>query len=195
MKARFSKLKYQIANLKEPVVTKYPELLRYEPISQAKELPDFDKILRYVIFLYDPNTDLNQEYPDLESRRLEACALAELPKKVFQEFIDLTPAYVSIIQCFLCEIYHNRRHREWHTLLQEIDDFTRLRWQKVNENTDPKKRKDWSTLCDDLHKRADLCEVEIFADHEDVKEVIVADRWSSPERYASPTLKLLDTNA
>lgn len=198
MKERFSKLKYQISGLKEPVVERYPELLRYEPIAKAHKLKSFDSILRYIIFLYDPLTDLNNECPDLKDRKAEARALAELPESDFKKFNELESGYVALIQCFLCEIYHNRKHREWHTTLQELDDFTRMRWTKVinskgevSEDIDPKKRLQLSELCDSLNHKADLLEEEIFTDHEDVKEAVIADRWSSPEKFASPTLKLM----
>ena len=192
-KERFSKLKYKIFGLKEPVISKYPDLLRYDPISKAQELKGFDNILRYVIYLYDPESDLNQEYPDLKDRKAEACALAELNKGDFQSFIDLEPGYVSIIQCLLCEVFHNRKYREWHTAQQELDDFTRMRWEKVNmDKFSAKQRADLNDLCDTLHQKLDRLEEEIFGDHEDVKEVVIADRWSSPERFAAPMLKLIN---
>lgn len=194
MTERFSKLKYKIHGLKEAVVEKYPDLLRQEPVAAAvKELGNIDSILRYVIYLYDPETDLNQEFPDLKDRKAEACALAKLPADDFKAFQELEPGYVAIIQCFLCNIYHNRKHREWHTALQELEDFTRMRWNRVDLNTfSAKQRSDLNKLCDEINSKVDNLEAEMFGDHEDVKEVIIADRWSSPEKFAAPTLKLVN---
>lgn len=193
MTERFSRLKYKIHGLKETVVSKYPDLLRHEPIEAAKEIKGFDAMLRYVIYLYDPETDLNQEFPDLKDRKTEACALAKLAGEDFQAFNNLEPGYVAIIQCFLCNIYHNRKNREWHTALQELEDFTRMRWNKVDvANFSPKQRSDINKLCDELNLKVDNLEAEMFGDHEDVKEVVIADRWSSPEKFAAPTLKLIN---
>lgn len=192
MKDRFTKLKYKVFGLKDPVLKKYPELLRYKPIQESKDLPAINEILTYIILLYDPNTDLNQEYPSLKDRKVEACALAGLGKAEFAEFESLNPVYTSIISCFFAEIYHNRDHREWHTTLQELDVFTNMRWEPITADTDPKKRGTLSEICDKLNAKADALEEKIFGDHSDVKEEMTIDRWSSPEKFSAPTLKLIN---
>lgn len=187
-KERFSKLKFKIFGAKQPVIILYPELLRYKPIAEAQAVDDFDAILRYIILLYDPNTDLNQECPDLKDRRVEAQAISGLKPEHFEAFINLEKVYVDLIQCFLCEIYHNRKNREWHTAQQELDDFTRMRW---DANMKPEQRLKLGQACDEIHKKLDVLEPEIFGDHDDIKEVIIADRWSSPEKFAAPTIKTM----
>lgn len=192
MKQRFSKLKFKVIDLKEPVLKKYPELLRHKAIQEAKGLKAINEILTYIIVLYDPNTDLNQECPDLKDRKAEACALAKLPEENFKEFQDKNPAMMGLILCFLTEVYHNRKHREWLTSQDELDSFTKIRWDAVSADTfSAKQRSDLNKLCDELHEKLDTLEQEIFGEHDDVKETAIADRWSSPEKYAAPTLKLI----
>lgn len=193
MKDRFAKLKYKIFGLKEPVLKKYPDLLRYKAIAQAKDLPGIDEVLRYIIFLYDENTDLSTDYPVLNERRTEAVALAGLNGDQFKEIIALEEPYKAIILTFLCEIYFNRDFREWQTAQQELDEFTRMRWNKEEASKlNTKQRSDLSDFCDKLNLKIDALEEKMWGDHDDVKKEIIQDRWSSPEKFAAPTLKLLN---
>lgn len=192
-KGRFSKLKFKVYDLKEPVLKKYPELLRHKAIQEAQGLPHIDSILTYIVLLYDPSTDLNQECPDLKDRKAEACALSKLPKEQFNEFLEKSEAMMTLVKCFITEIYHARKHREWLTSQEELDYFTGLRWNPVDlDKFTPKQRGDLNSLCDQLHIKLDALEAEIFGDHEDTKEVVIADRWSSPEKFAAPTLKVIN---
>lgn len=193
IKERFSGLKFKIHGLKSPVLDKYPELLRYKSIADVKDIDGLDEILRYLIYLYDPNTDLNQECPDLKDRKTEACSLAGLNGDDFQKICDMGEPFISLITCLLCEVYHNRKNMEWHTTQQELLDFTRLRWSKVDAATlSVKQRSDLSKFCDEANKKMDILEEEIFGDHEDVKVKVTVDRWYSPEKFAAPTLKLVN---
>ncbi len=192
---RFSGLKFKIYGLDEHVVVRYPNLLKYEPIAKAQlKLKDddaLDKILRYVIFLYDPETELNSELPDLNERKAEAQTLAGLGKaeqKHITGFNELKDLYKDIVHCFLLEIYHKRKHTEWHTAQQELSDLTRKRWDNKLDN---KERASIGSMCDNLNKKLDELEEEIYGDHDDVKESVIVDRWSSPEKFAAPTLKLV----
>ena len=192
-KDRFSKLKFKIADLKEPVLKKYPQLLRHKAIEESKNLKGIDEILRYIIYLYDPETDLNQECPDLKDRKAEACALSGLKPETFKEFQERNPVMMGLVMCFITEIYHNRKHREWVTSQEELDYFTAKRLDAVDmANFTPKQRTDLNNFCDQLHEKLDRLEEEMFGEHDDVKESLIADRWSSPEKFAAPTYKLIN---
>lgn len=196
---RFSKLKFKIHNLKGLVIATYPMLLGYKPIAQAHKSmkeTDLDKVIRYIIYLYDKESEIVQEIPELKERKLEALSLAGIGKtdKLLTKGIeDKQEPYIGLIHCFFLEVYHNRKYREWHTSGEELDDLTRQRWDKAAMvKLPPKQRGDLIDLCDTIHKRMDALEEEIFSDNTDIKESVVIDRWSSPEKFASPTLKALN---
>jgi hypothetical protein len=197
MRERFDKLKFKIHGAKGLVLEQYPVLAKYEPIIKfGLGRGDLDKILRYCIYLYDPQSDLRNEYEDLKERKAEALALAgfkSADKSVTNGLENFYAPYDDIIHCFLREVYHNRKLREWHTLQQELDDFTKIRNVRTNpgdSDFDPKKRSELNKLCDEIHKRLDSIEQEVFGTDEVLKESFITDRWSSPEKFASPTLKL-----
>lgn len=197
--SRFSRLKFKIHNLKGLVVTTYPVLLSYKAIADAQKSlkdTDLDKVLRYIFYLYDRESEIIQEIQDLKERKTEAMDLAGIvksDKKIIAGLENNEQPYIGLIHCFFLEIVHSRKYREWHTAGEELDDLTRQRWNKDEmKKLSSKQRSDLINLCDEIHKKMDALEEEIFGDNTDVKESVVVDRWSSPERFAAPTLKLIN---
>lgn len=196
---RFSRLKFKIHGYKGWIWGAYPPLLGYPAIKAARKVltdKQLDISLRYIIYLYDKNSELLQEISDLNERKDEARILAGITKAdvdIIKGFDERGGIYMNLILCFLLEIYHGRKVSEWHTTLQEIDDITKVRWKKLDEASFvAKQRADLNNLVDQLHEKADRLEEEIFSDNEDIKKMVIVDRWSSPERYAAPTLKLIN---
>lgn len=194
---RFSKLKFKIHELKGLVIDKYPVLESYKAIKVAKEYIKndkvLDKLLRYTIYMYDPGTDLTSEIPDLTERKAEARKLAGFTKaddKMVKAIEDGLTYYENVFHCFFLEIYFDRKHREWHTAGHELDYYTKKRWDTATSDTYAQ-RKQLSDFCDSIHRKMDALEAEMFGDHADIKASVIADRWSSPEKYAAPTLQLL----
>jgi BMFP domain-containing protein YqiC len=214
---RFQKLKFKIYDFppEDDVLEKFPELAKYEVIKKLRA-PKKNLLIRYIIFLYDPGSDLIREVSDLSSRKKHAADLAGYQDSDnLRALFDCTDeALLTLLDCFFKEIYHNRKYREWQTLTQELDEYTRLRWEQIDGKTgkkrktvttddEGKKKVDYDDIpedidkykaatektklreqCDKIHASLDALEREIFGDHEDVKTVALKTRYMTPENFA-----------
>lgn len=205
---RFQKLKFKIYDIspEDDVLEKFPELSKYKVIYKNKS-PQKNLLIRYIIFLYDPNTDLTREIPDLKSRKIHAADLAGFKEETdyLKGIFNCTDeGFLTLLDCFFKEIWHNREYREWQTLAQELDEYTRLRWEQIDGKTGKKKgEKDQESeidtykaasektklreQCDSIHKLMDAYELRIFGNHEDIKNIAVKTRYLSPENFAGIT--------
>jgi hypothetical protein len=202
MSAKYKNLKFKIHSLKkdELVLDKFPDLKKYRAINRSR-YPNLDMILRYIIYLYDPGSDLVTEVPDLPSRKRHAATLAGYTQETEElatifEFKE--PKVVDLIHCFLTEVYHNRDYREWCTLQQELDQYTRLRMKSLEDDTDDssddlnlfkasdiqgKLRKQ----CEDIHEKLDRLEKKIFGGDVDILETAYKSRFLNPESWTATT--------
>lgn len=202
--SRFKKLRFPIYTLDPSIDIRdqFPELKKHRKIANSN-YPNINLVLRYIIFMYDPNSDLIREVPDLAQRKLVAAEYAG--------FKDHTAHLDEIMECrdhkvldliflFLTEIYHSRKYREWQTLCQELDENNRLRWdqlgaKKDKEDTDERldilasaeKKQKLREYAQKMNQMIDVLEKELFGDNEDIKNVAIIMRYSSPENFANST--------
>lgn len=197
---KFKNLRFKINTLKEGelVLDRFPELKKFKPISTCK-YHDLDKILRYIIYMYDPGSDLHTDIPDLPSRKRAAATLAgfanETPELTrIMQFKE--PRIVDLIHCFLTEVYHNRDYREWITLHQELDEYTRLRLKGLDEETENSgedvdlfKASDLKgklrKQCDDIHEKLDRIEKKLFGDDDELLDIAYKSRFINPESWTA----------
>lgn len=195
----FNDLKFKIHGLSKDVDLreKFPELKKYKAIAKAK-YPNIDTLLRYMIYLYDPNTDLNKTIPDLASRKQQAALYAgythDTPelKHIMELKIQVV---VDILHCLLTEVYHNRDHTEWCTLGQELEEYTRLRLRSLSDEKTEGTQDEAALMkamelkgklriqTKQIHEQMDALEQKIFGDHIDVKNIAMASRFTSPESW------------
>jgi hypothetical protein len=197
---KFRNLKFKIHTLKKDdlVLDKFPELKKYKALNRSR-YPNLDKVLRYIIYLYDPNSDLVTDVPDLPSRKRHAATLAgfeQEDKELTTIFQFREPKVVDLIHCFLTEIYHNRDYREWCTLQQELDEATRLRLKGLDDDTEDNeedvdlfKASDLKgklrKQCDDIHEKLDRLEKKLFGGDIDLQETAYKSRFINPESWTS----------
>lgn len=203
---RFQKLKFKVYDIapEEDVLEKFPELAKYKVIAKSRA-PQKNLLLRYIIFLYDPGSDLIREISDLKSRKIHAAELAGFEKETdyLKAIFDCRDeGFLTLLDCFFKEIYHSRKYREWQTLSQELDEYTRLRWEQIDGKQGKKKGEESDEIdtykaasektklrqqCEEIHKSLDALEREIFGDHEEVKNIAQKTRFLSPENFAGIT--------
>lgn len=204
MSTVFRKLKFNIFDIPPDVdvLDQYPELGRQKVFVKSKA-PLKNTLLRYLIFLLDPGSDLIREIKDLKDRKVRAAELAGFTKgtdyltEIF-ECRDKTT--LEFIECFLTQVYHNRKYTEWQTLQQELEEYTRLRWVQI-EVKDSKKKKNENPedvdvykaaaektkvrqQSEEIHRMLDALEKEIFGDNDDIKNIAEKSRFISPEAFA-----------
>lgn len=209
---KFQRLKFKIYGKSDKQLLEMfqPLEVKYQAVRLLRKSPHYTSLMCYLLFLYDPGTDLNQEYVRLEDRKQAAASLSGLNKiqdlAYLTEVIDNTyPDTLDVIQILLTEVFHDRKYREWQTLQNELDEYTKARWDPI-EATKSRKNKDdivqvssgqtKATLealtlktelrqaCADIQDKLDRIEREIFGDHRDVKELAYKSRFINPESFA-----------
>lgn len=205
MNKPFRKLKFNIYDLppETDILDQYPELSRYK-VFTASKAPQKNLLLRYLIFLLDPNSDLLKEIKELKTRKIKAAELAGFTQQndYLQEIFDLhDETTVKMMECLLTQVYHNRKYTEWQTLTQELDEYTRLRMEPITtksrlKNKDEENPEDIYVFkaasektkirvqCEEIHRMLDAVEKEIFGDNDDIKTLALKSRFVSPESFA-----------
>lgn len=98
------------------IFSTYPrlnELLPKEVDEEDKLFAEKERLVRYILALYDPQSPIVKEYPDLTSRKLAAADIAGYHAVKEQELLDIIFAcdseyMVSIIVSFLRNIVQSR---------------------------------------------------------------------------------------
>lgn len=165
-------------------------LEKYPSFKKLKEHPSYLPIIKYLIFLYDPKTDLNLEFVRLEDRKAKAAELSGLAK-VDEELYKAIDEYRhqetwDVIQTLLTEIFHDAEYREWQTLNKELDEYTKARWKPadINKKSDLETRALLRKQCQEILDTKTQLEQSIFGDHVKVKEAAYKSRFINPESFA-----------
>lgn len=207
---RFQNLKVRIYGKSDDDVVALlkPYEVKYAPIRKISKSPHYVAIIKYLFFLYDPNTDLNREFVRLEDRKQEAAKLSGLIKITDLSYLDRIfncthPETLDVIQVLLTEVYHDISYREWQTLQNELDEYTSARWEKIESKRRRGKKgeevvggHDKSSLqalelkaklreeCQKIIEKIKQYEQEIFGDNKDVKEIAYKSRFTNPESFS-----------
>jgi len=188
------------------VLEEFPELQRHKVLVNSKA-PFKNLLIRYMIFMYDPNSDLLKEITELSRRKTRAAELAGFQHEsdYLTEIFELRDkTAINFLQCFLTQVYHSRKYTEWQVLQQELEENNRLRLEPITTKSNKKDKdkdveevdvfeaaKKKGTLRDQataIHKLIDTIEKEIFGDNDDVKEIAIKSRFLSPENFAGVKL-------
>jgi hypothetical protein len=202
----FGKTDEEVLEILKPLEVKYAQIRLLKKTSESVYLAT----MRYLIFLYDPGTDLNREHVRLEDRRTAAASLSGLNKltdlKTFDGiFYSSSADILEVIQVLLTEVYHQVDYREWQTLHRELDEYTTARWDKVDSGRKRRKKGDEvsesasqskasmetlnlkSKLREDCKRIRELIEEldrKIFGDHTQIKNTAYKSRFLNPESFS-----------
>lgn len=202
----FGKTDEECEEMFKPLEVKYAAVRRIKTSAPSVYIAT----LKYLIFLYDPGTDLNREFSRLEDRRTEAAKISGLNKmtdlKKYDGIFSASSADVlDVIQILLTEVYHQVDYREWQTLHQELDEYTSARWDKVEAGRKKKKKGEdvseissqskasmetlnlKSKLREDCKRIRELIEEldrKIFGDNTAIKEIAYKSRFMDPESFS-----------
>lgn len=207
----FGKSDEEVAEMIKPLEVRFAQVRKLKTSNPSSYL----SIMKYLLYLYDPNTDLNREFVLLSDRKQEAAKLSGLIKIQDLSYLDRIlesrhPETLDVIQIILGEVFHNLDMREWHTLHEELDEYTSARWEKI-ESTRRKTRrrkKDSEMEISEVtgHNKAsmetmalksklrDECKrireaiheinTKIFGDNQDIKEIAYQSRFTNPESFS-----------
>ena len=170
---RFERLKYPVHQFspehdlsKEPrfkILFNYPEFKHYAEKDGPKR-KYLNKLVRYICFLYDPHSELQDEFPNLTERK-EAAAIEagftrnkseEFPK-IVQDIFDFTDLEaVAMILRFL-KHFKSYLWTEIATQEHELEKYTAMRW--LNDDTNAQKL---LLVCQNIRKSLDENKKEFF---------------------------------
>lgn len=190
MNERYSSVRYKVFHTTEPLHVKFPELFKHKPFQKLRSRPDCENIVRYIVALYDKNSQLVAEFQhDLMARKEEAAKDAGYKKisgkwgKDIQEIMNIqNPDTTEAIMQYL----KIQRHNIWMDIViteQELYEYQELRFTPIRS----KKKADIdeeklisditakkSTLmkaCDERIKKLEGLYEQFFGDNKDLIDV------------------------
>ena len=135
---RFSSLRFKVHKA-DSLDKSFPELFKLPEFKRLKIRPDWEKIVRYICFLYDPDSELVKEFPDLTERKEAAATEAgytrdeqgkwPIPLKMIMDIRD-EEVYEAILE-FL-KIFRNHEWTDIVVTEQEMWEFQKLRLQAID---------------------------------------------------------------
>lgn len=188
---RFDSLKYPVHRVKpgEFVDKAIPELFKIPEFkalrSSKKHAADFSRVTKYIVYLYDKNSDLVDEFrSDLKARKDAAATEAGFERikskwpESIQRVMDIKDeeAYRAILAYLKMQKY-----AIWTEIVvteQELDEFNRIRFAAITKKKGEEKdiikaanEKDrLKEKCESRIKSLEALYKQFYEDHDDVKE-------------------------
>lgn len=185
---RFSSLRYPVHTATQPLDKAFPELFKYGEFKKLRlrKSSDWEKVAKYIVFLYDKGSALTFEFQsDLKARK-EAAAIeagftreasGNWPKEVVAIFeIDDADVHGAIM-CYL-RIQNNDVWTDIVVTENELEEFQALRMTTIKKGKageeqdifDAAKKKDLlMKACDTRVKALKNRYAEFYGDHKDVQ--------------------------
>lgn len=159
---RFSSLKYKVHQATEPLDKSFPDLFRLPEFKKIKLRKEWERIVKYIVFLYDPGSDLQTEFQELKDRKeaaaIEAGYVREPSGKWSKELILIMQIKDDETHAAILAFLKKFKSDDWTNIVvttQERDEFQELRFKAINDDTsdlygDAKKK---DGLMDSVDKR------------------------------------------
>lgn len=180
---RFSRLKFPIhksqAKTLPDLFNELPGLRRYFQDPDRSESPLYPpgmliKIIKYIVFLYDEQTDLTDEYPDdYRLRKDSAAKEAGFRRRDNGEWPDDLLAIMNLedrdaVRWILdyLKVMKNKLWREIILLEEELDSITRQRMESINDFS---KKDDLMPRSKIRIDELELRKKEFYANHDELK--------------------------
>ncbi len=138
---RYSSIKYKVHLATGPLDKAFPELFKHKEFAKLKTRRDCDQLVRFIMFLYDKNTQLIHEYQtDLKERKFAAAKDAGYYQKAgggwgaeIQAVMDIQDhdATAAIMQFLKMQ-----KHNVWTEIVvceQELFDYQVMRFTPVGK--------------------------------------------------------------
>lgn len=188
--ARFDGLQYAVHRLKpdETVDKAFPELFKRPEFKKLRARADYNRLVKYIIMLYDKGTDLVDEFRNNLQGRKDAAAIeagyervnGKWPENV-QKFMDIRDQ--DAMHAILAYLKGQRYH-VWTEIVvteQELDEFHRIRFSSITTGKKKKAESDTIKAANEKDKLKEACELRIksletlynqfYEDHTDLKHV------------------------
>jgi hypothetical protein len=182
---RFGRLRFRVDKLKpgESIDVKFPALCdnqEYRTYSGHKR----DGLIKYICFLYDPGSDLVDEFESLADRKDAAATEAGFKRNnngdwtsQVKGFMDLSDDQARAMILRFLKIIHHHIWTEMCILEQELEVYNKMRLEPLP--TDSKrdnaellaKRDNLMVMCEKRVKALEMHKMNFYGDNEDLKEL------------------------
>lgn len=137
---RYSSIRYKVHLAKNSIIKEFPELFKHKEFQALTDRADFEPLIKYIMFLYDKNTQLIHEYQtDLNERKAEAAkdagyrkTGAKWPKNI-QDVMDIQD---PVATAAIMQLLKMQRHNVWTEIIiteQELFEYQSLRFTPVGK--------------------------------------------------------------
>lgn len=138
---RYSSIKYKVHLAEGPLDKAFPELFRHKEFAKLKTRRDCDNLVKYIMFLYDKNTQLIHEYQtDLKERKFAAAKDAGYYRKTGgtwgKEIQDVMDIQDHDATAAIMKFLKIQRHNVWTEIVvteQELFDYQVMRFTPVGK--------------------------------------------------------------
>jgi len=192
----FNVLTFPIHNVKGDLVKKVPRLSLIESFVNYKD-PDKEKVIKYICYLYDPNSPLKEFFPDMQRRKEQSAILAgfsmenEQSKNKAAELMGLkNKGVIVLIDDFLRFV----NNRIWSMIVSNEETFYEYQ-RKLLRNVEADRDKDLLQALqikgkimedlDNINARLEKYYLKMYAGDEDLVKTITARGSISPETLAN----------
>ncbi|KKN49550.1 hypothetical protein LCGC14_0641780 [marine sediment metagenome] len=166
-----------------PSISKYPEFEKFYGGSKNEALRiSRNALVRYMVYLYDYNSDLIDEHPSNLLERKEAGAVEAGFKRNSHNRFGITlrekifavkdPKFRSLVKMFL-KVQNSTVWTEIVVTRQELEQFQQIRFKPVVEGSelaDANKKQTLMNACTLRIERLEILEKQFYRDHRDLKE-------------------------
>lgn len=186
----FNKMIFNPFNIKGSIKKKYPKLKMFKTFDSAN-----DSMIKYVLYMYDQNTPLKEQFPDLKIRKEQAAILSGFSlikdnEKLHDVFFFLSDQLVDMVDEFL----RKQNNRIWSMIVSNEQTFFEYQ-TKLLSPVEGDRDKDIlqalqikSKIMDDLNTindRLDSYYMKLYGEDQELLKVIKADKRLTPEFIAN----------
>lgn len=186
----FNKMIFNPFKVKGSLKKKYPKMKMFSSFKSAE-----DQMIAYVLYMYDQNTPMKEQFPDLKIRKEQAAILSgfDLVKdneKLHDIFFFQSSKLVDMVDEFL----RKQNNRIWSMIVSNEQTFFEYQ-TKLLSPVEGDRDKDIlqalqikSKIMDDLNTindRLDSYYMKLYGEDQELLKVIKADKRLTPEFIAN----------
>lgn len=189
-KEDFNKMIFNPFSIKGSIKKKYPKLKMFKTFDSAN-----DSMIKYVLYMYDQNTPLKEQFPELKIRKEQAAILSGFSlikdnEKLHDVFFFLSDQLIDMVDEFL----RKQNNRIWSMIVSNEQTFFEYQ-TKLLSPVEGDRDKDIlqalqikSKIMDDLNTindRLDSYYMKLYGEDQELLKVIKADKRLTPEFIAN----------
>ena len=189
-KEDFNKMIFNPFSITGSIKKKYPKLKMFKTFDSAN-----DSMIKYVLYMYDQNTPLKEQFPELKIRKEQAAVLSGFSlikdnEKLHDVFFFLSDQLVDMVDEFL----RKQNNRIWSMIVSNEQTFFEYQ-TKLLSPVEGDRDKDIlqalqikSKIMDDLNTindRLDSYYMKLYGEDQELLKVIKADKRLTPEFIAN----------